>query len=194
MPKPRVLVVALLALVATVAAPAPGQGRPDPNRLITAQRDAMKQLAFMDGVWKGPAWSMLPTGEKHHITQTERIGTFLDGTVRVIEGRGYEPDGTVAFNALGIISYDAGKKAFSMRSYAMGRSGDYVVTPTENGFSWEIPAGPMTIRYTAVIEDGTWHETGDRVMVEQEPVRFFEMTLSRIGDSTWPAGGAVPPE
>jgi len=25
-----------------------------------------------------------------------------------------------------------------------------------------------------------------------EPVRFFEMTLTRVGDTTWPAEGAVP--
>jgi hypothetical protein len=79
-----------------------------------------------------------------------------------------------------------------MRSYAMGHAGDFVLTPTADGFSWEIPAGPMTIRYTAVIKDGTWREVGDRIMPEKEPVRFFEMNLTRVGDSTWPAGGAVP--
>src|SRR6478672_6854315 len=44
------------------------------------------------------AWPGLepPTLErKHTITQTERIGPFLDGSVKVIEGRGCEPDGRV---------------------------------------------------------------------------------------------------
>src|SRR5689334_16564952 len=65
------------------------QGRPDPASLIASQREAMKQFALMDGVWRGPAWTILPSGEKHNITQTERIGPFLDGSIKVIEGRGY---------------------------------------------------------------------------------------------------------
>ena len=28
----------------------------------------------------------------------------------------------------------------------------------------------------------------------QPPVRFFETKLARIGDSDWPAAGAVPPK
>src|SRR5262245_24759201 len=71
-------------------AAASAQGRPDPAALLAAQREAMAPLAFMDGVWRGPAWTILPSGEKHNVTQTERIGPFLDGSVKVIEGRGYD--------------------------------------------------------------------------------------------------------
>ena len=78
-----------------------------------------------------------------------------------------------------------------MRSYAQGRSGDFSFTPTADGFQWEIPAGPMTIRYTAVVKDGSWHEVGDRVLPDGQAVRFFEMNLSRLGDSDWPAAGAI---
>jgi hypothetical protein len=69
------------------------QVRSDPATLIAAEKDAMVPLAFMDGVWRGPAWTLRPSGEKHGITQTERIGPFLDGSVKVIEGRGYDDDG-----------------------------------------------------------------------------------------------------
>lgn len=62
------------------------------------------------------------------------------------------------------------------------------------GYVWGIPAGPMTIRYTAVIKDGAWLEVGDRIMLFKEPVRFFEMNLKRVSDSNWPAAGAVPPK
>jgi hypothetical protein len=184
---------AVALLIVTVAVPfvASGQGRPDAAALIEAQSKAMASLAFMDGVWRGPALTIRPSGEKHAITQTERIGPFLDSTVKVIEGRGYEADGKVGFNALGIISYSPDKRAYSMRSYAMGSAGDFVMTPTADGYVWEIPAGPMTIRYTAVIKDGKWHEVGDRIMPEKEPVRFFEMNLTRVGDSSWPGGGAI---
>ena len=46
-----------------------GQTRPDPASLIKSQREAMQRLAMMDGVWRGPAWTILPSGEKHNITQ-----------------------------------------------------------------------------------------------------------------------------
>lgn len=171
-----------------------GQAPPDPVALMNAQRAAMATFSFMDGVWRGPATSVLPNGDKHAITQTERIGPLLDGTIRLIEGRGYEANGTTSFNAFAVLSYDVASKSFRMRSHAMGRSGDYPVQRTADGFAWEIPAGPMTIRYNAIVKDGVWIETGDRVVPGRDPVRFFEMRLERLGDSAWPAAGAVPPK
>jgi hypothetical protein len=169
------------------------QARPDPAALLTAEREAMLRLSFMDGVWRGPAWTILPSGEKHSITQTERIGPFLDGAVKVIEGRGYDPAGKVAFNAFGTVSYNPAMRVYTLHSYAQGQVGDFALTPTADGYVWEIPAGPMTIRYTAVIKDGAWREVGDRLMPGQEPVRFFEMNLKRVGDTNWPAAGAISP-
>lgn len=191
----RFVPAALVLFAASLPMAALAQGPPNPAALITAQREAMAPLAYMDGVWRGPAWSMSATGEKHNITQTERIGPFLDGSVKVIEGRGYDDQGKVTFNALGIISYDTDQKNYSMRSYAMGRSGDFPVTTTADGYIWEIPAGPgMTIRYTAVVKDGKWHEVGDHIMPGKEPLRIFEMTLTRVGDSSWPGAGAISPK
>ena len=186
------IAVAGLSLMAAGAPSiASGQGRPDSAALIAAQREAMGRFAVMDGVWRGSAWTMLPSGEKHNITQTERVGPFLDGSVKVIEGRGYGGDGSVDFNALAIISYDLETRAYNMRSYAQGHVGDFVLTPTVDGFEWEMRAGSMTMRYTAVIRDGTWREVGDRILPDKEPIRFFEMTLTRVGDTNWPAAGAV---
>ena len=154
----------------------------------------MLPLAYMDGVWRGPAWTILASGDKHTITQTERIGPFLDGSVKVIEGRGYDPDGKVTFNAFGTISFDPAKSAYTMHSHAMGSVGDFALKPTAVGYIWEITAGPMTIRYTAVVKDGAWREVGDRIAPGKEPVRSFEMNLKRVGDTTWPAAGAVSPK
>jgi hypothetical protein len=182
---------AAAALLMTVALAA--QERPDPAALMAAQREAMAKLAFMDGVWRGPASTTRPSGEKHDITQTERIGPLLGGVVKVIEGRGYEPDGKTTFNALGIISYDVAKRAYTMRSYAMGYAGDFPVTLTADGFTWSIPAGPTTIRYTAVVKDGTWIEVGDRIVPGKDPERIFEMRLRRVGGSDWPGVGAISP-
>lgn len=185
---------ALLSLTFGLPSTASAQGRQDPATLIAAQKEGMAPLAYMDGVWRGPAWTLLPSGEKHTITQTERIGPFLDGSVKVIEGRGYNPDGKVTFNAFGTISYDPATHAYTLHSYAQGHVGDFVLTPTADGYVWQIPAGPMTIRYTAVIKDGAWKEVGDRIVPGKEPVRFFEMNLKRIGDTNWPAAGAISPK
>jgi hypothetical protein len=186
----------LTFLVAAAGAPlaASAQGRPDPTVAIAAQREAMAPLAYMDGVWRGPASTTLPSGEKHVITQTERIGPFLDGSVKVIEGRGYGADGKVSFNALGIISYNPATRGYTLHSHALGSVGDFVLQRKPDGFVWEIPAGPATIRYTAVVKEGVWHEVGDRVTPDKDPIRFFEMTLKRVGDTDWPAGGAISPK
>jgi hypothetical protein len=186
--------VALVSLVAASSTPASAQGRPDAAQLIAAQRQAMDTLSFMNGVWRGTAWTMLPSGEKHTITQTERIGSFLDGSIKVIEGRGYDADGKVTFNALGIVSYDPAKQAYTMHSHAMGMVGDFALVPNGTGFTWTIPAGPMTIRYTATVQDGAWREVGDRIAPGKDPVRFFEMNLKRVGDTDWPGAGAIPPK
>jgi hypothetical protein len=190
----RALALGIMVVAAAPAARGQGQGRPDPAALIAAQREAMVQLAFMDGVWRGPAWTILPSGEKHNITQTERIGPFLDGSVKVIEGRGYDADGKVTFNAFGTIYYNPATKAFTLHSHSMGNVGDFALTPSAGGYVWEIPAGAMTIRYTAAIKDSVWHEVGDRVTPGKDPVRFFEMDLKRVGDTDWPGAGAIGPK
>ena len=203
MPRLRLAALVLLILSAgnTVTAraqqspdaPARAHQPPDAAALIAAQREGMARLAYMDGVWRGTAWTLPPSGEKHTMTQTERIGPFLGGSVRIIEGRGYEADGTVGFNALGIVSYKPDQKAYNFHAYAQGNVGDFAFTPTADGYMWEIPMGPMSIRYTAVIKDGTWREVGDRIMPGKDPIRFFEMNLTRVGDTDWPAAGAIPP-
>jgi hypothetical protein len=184
----------LLCLLTAVTASTVYTQRPDPDVVLKAQREAIAPLAFMDGEWRGTGWAYSPSGEKVEFTQTERVGPFLGGSVKVIEGKAYDAKGNVSFNAFGTIYFDTAKKTYTMHSYAQGNVGDFAFKPTADGFVWEIPAGPMTIRYTAVIKDGTWHEVGDRIMPGKDPARIFEMTIKRIGNTTWPAGGAVKPK
>lgn len=184
----------ILAAAALLAAASAGaQAPPDPRTAIAAQTAGLAKLSFLDGVWRGPAWALTPGGERHEVTQTERIGPFLGGSVRIIEGRGYVADGSVGFNALGIISFDPRSGGYSLRSYAMGQKGDFPLKVTPNGYQWETPAGPgAVIRYTATVANGMLHEVGDRVAGDAKPVRIFEMKLKRIGNTKWPAGDAVP--
>jgi hypothetical protein len=185
---------ALFLTVACATAAFAQPGAETVAQRMAVQRDAMAKLASMDGTWRGPAVTTLPNGQKHEIIQTERIGSFLDGTVKVLEGRGFEPDGKVSFNAFGTISYNTTSKAYTLHSYAMGQVGDFALVPNADGYVWEIPAGPVTIRYTMIFKNGTWREVGDRLMQGKEPVRFFEMNLKRVGDTDWPAAGAMTPK
>ena len=191
--RPRVLTL-LLVISGSASSVAAQQFQQDPAVLMAAQREAMKALASLDGIWRGTAWTILPNGEKHTVIHTERVGSFLGGSVKVIEGRAYESDGTVRFNAFATISFNPTTKSYKIHSYALGYVGDYVLTPTADGYSWEIPAGPMTIRYTATIKDGMWREVGDRIAPGKEPIRIMELTVKRIGDTKWPEDGAVAPK
>jgi hypothetical protein len=110
--------------------------------------------------------------------------------VKVIEGRGYDPDGKVTFNAFGTIFLNPATKVYTLHSHAMGNVGDFVLTLAPDGYTWDIP-GLMTIHYTAVIKDGAGREVGDRIVPGKDPVRFFEMNLKRVGDTDWPAAGAI---
>ena len=180
------------ALALTLAAPVGAQTRPDSAALIAQQREAMAAFAHMDGVWRGPAWSLTPAGRRELI-QTERIGTFLGGSVRVIEGRGYNEDGSIGFNALGVISFNPATRAYTMTSWAQGNAGAFPIRPTPDGYVWEIPAGPgAVIRYTGTIRDGILREIGERIAGDAPPMQFFEMNLRRVGDTGWPAADPVP--
>lgn len=188
----RPMLIAAATLISMLA-PAPVIAQAADPAMIAAEREAMAKLAWMDGTWRGPATTQLPTGE-HRVTQTERIGPMLGGTIRVLEGKGFNPDGSIGFNAFAILSYDPATKAYTLHSHAQGRVGDFRLTPTADGYFWEIPAGPMTIRYTATLKGGSWREVGDRIIAGQPPVRFFDMTLARVGDTSWPAGGGLAPQ
>ena len=180
----------LLAAHASTAQTPEAAGPWDPASRIAAQREAMRALSFMDGEWRGRAEV---DGGRRSVVHTERAGPMLDGSVRVVEGRSYDESGGTPFNALGIISYDPMRRAYSMHSYAMGYAGDFPLEVRPDGYSWTQPMGPgSSIRYTATVRDGEWHEVGERVTEGGAPVRTFEMRLRRIGDSAWPGAGAVP--
>ncbi|MEO7056113.1 MAG: DUF1579 domain-containing protein [Caldimonas sp.] len=184
---------ALFSVLIVATAPVVAQ-RPDPAAMIAAQTEAMKSFAMLDGVWRGPAMAVQPDGSRTTFVQTERIGPFLGGSIKVIEGRGYDGAGRVRFNAFGIVSYNAATSQYTLHSYAQGYVGDFPFEATGNGYRWAIPIGPATVRYTAVVEDGELHEVGDRVAPGQEPARVFEMHLKRVTDTDWPAAGAIPPQ
>lgn len=184
----------LTLLLLAAAHPATAQRPPDSAALMAAEKTAIAKLTMMDGVWRGSAWTITPGG-RHDVTHTERVGPLLGGALKVIEGHSYNSDGSTGFNAFAVVSWNVQAQAYTMRSYAQGYSGDFPLKVEPDGYSWEAPAGPgAVIRYKATIANGTWREVGFRVAGEATPVQVFEMNLRRIGDSSWPAAGAVPPK
>ena len=162
----------------------------DPAARLAAQREAMKALAFMDGEWRGTATAE-EVGEMRH---TERVGTLLDGTVRLVEGRAYDSAGKTRFNAFAIISYDPVRRTYMMHTHAMGYAGNYPLTVLADGFSWSHPDRPgAVVRYRATIKDGEWHEVGERVAGNARPVKTVELRVRRTGASAWPQAGTVEP-
>jgi hypothetical protein len=181
---------AVAAAILLAAEPALAQ-EADPGT-IAAQRAAMQKLDWMRGRWRGPAMGQGAGGD-YRVTQTERIGPALDGTLLVVEGKGFRGDGSAGFHAFGILSFDPHSGDYSLRSYAQGYAGTFKLSPNGTGYVWEIPAGPMTMRYTATLHDGIWTEVGDRIVPGQPPQRFFQMDLKRVGDTAWPEEGAQTP-
>lgn len=180
-------------LLLAMSLQAQGAAPPDREAMMDEQKTALAPLAILDGTWRGPA-KVYEGGRVIELTQTERVGPFLGGAVRVIEGRGFLPDGTLRFNAFAVISWLPMAKKYNFRSYAEGFERDFPIDIHPDGFTWSINAGPAgTIRYTAKVKDNVWTERGERVVEGQPPILIFEMALQRIGNTSWPDAGAVAP-
>lgn len=166
---------------------------PENTQLVAQQRTALARLARYDGIWRGEATVYNADGTTLALIQTERVGPMLDGTLRVIEGRGFLPDGTLVFNAFAVISFSPGSGKYTFRSHAQGYAGDFALEVHDDGFAWSMPAGPATLRYTSTVKDDQWVEVGERIESGKPPVKTFEMRLRRVGNTTWPAGDAPGP-
>lgn len=195
MPSPRRLLSAFVAplLIGSALVPAAALAQAQHPTGTEEQREAMKRLAWMDGEWRGTATAMTGPGQTRTMPHTERIGTLLGGSIRVVEGHSYAEDGSTLFNAFAVISWDDQGDRFVMRSYANGQSNDYPLEADADGFRWTVTTARGQIRYDMKLVDGQWIETGDYVMEGRPPFRVIEMKLDRIGDSAWPAAGPVSP-
>ena len=190
----RALITTILLLAScSHPKPTPSTSLP-PVKPTPTVAAAMSKLGFMRGVWEGVAEGKTPDGKHYKVTQTERMGPLLGGDVIVIEGRGYEADGSTAFNALAVVSWNLHTRAYEIRSYTQGHAGTFPLELTADGYVWQVPAGPGAVmRFTATVTADRWREVGDYVADGRPPVRSFEMNLSRVGDTDWPLTTPVSP-
>ena len=142
---------------------------------------------------RGTARIFLPDGKTRELVQTERVGSMLGGSVKVIEGRGHGSDGGLEFNAFAVISYAPASGKYTFNSWAQGMKGEFPFELRPDGFVWTMDFGRFSMRHTAVIQGNTWTEVGERLVEGQPPVRTVEVRLRRIGRTDWPAAGAVAP-
>lgn len=172
-----VAVVAVVGLGTTdVGAQAAGPPR--------ASLEAMEALHELVGDWSGDGWMALPTGERVTFLGTEQVRPELRGLLLVVRGQfaaADDPDGPPVHEALGIVSYDAGQRAYAFRAYTLdGRSGTFPLEPTEGGFVWSMDMPQGRIRYTVRLSESTWHEVGEITFDDGATWRpFLEMTLQR---------------
>lgn len=152
----------------------------------TAQIDAIKKLAFLEGEWKGEGW-MDFGGQKQTMSITEKAETRLSGVVLVVEGLGEvtipgQEKPMRVHEALGVISYDPGSKGYKMRSWlANGMTKEFDVKLENGKIIWGYEQPPMGhVRYTIQLNDkGQWFEIGERSADGKTWTQFFEMALTR---------------
>lgn len=83
--------------------------------------------------------------------------------------------------------YDPGKRSYTLHLHAQGLVGDFAFTPTSDGYTWEVPIGPATLRYTATVKDGKLHEVGDRIATAASSCASSTCALSGSATPTGPA-------
>lgn len=191
----RVLCLALgigIGVSIALAAQAPQQ---TPAQMVAAQQAAIAKIAYLDGIWRGSGWMIDRPGETpRQMTMTYRVGPFLDGTVRIIEIRGYLADGKLGFHAFNTVSFDSQTGQYVMNARAAGRSGAFSFQAAgERNYAWQIGSLTAGLHYTGKVENGVWTEIGRAISPGAEPVIMSDYTLRRVGDTDWPEAGALGP-
>jgi hypothetical protein len=150
---------------------------------IAAQRAALNKLDYLVGKWSGEARVARGPGEPLELIQTEEAQYKLDGLVLIIEGVGKtKADGTVALQALGIISYDDEAETYRMRAYNDGRYLETDVKLNENGegLTWGFAMGEIkTSSVLRINEKGAWTEVTEIAIGSQPAWKYMEVTVSR---------------
>ena len=148
-----------------------------------AVRTAIAKLDFMVGRWRGTAWQQRGP-ERVTTNMLEVVERKLEGAVLHVEGRGTVPvsgaEDRVVHHALGVISYDARAKTYTLRSYiSSGQWGDFTLSPIDGGVVWtrEVPGG--RIRNTARFTATEWHETGEFSSDGNTWTQVMEIRLKR---------------
>jgi hypothetical protein len=148
------------------------------------QRAAMKKLDFLAGEWSGHASVARGPGVVIELTQTESAQFKLGGLVLEIEGVGRtKPDGTLALQALGLISFDDASGSYHMRAFNDGRWLETEVKLLEDGagLSWGFSLGDISTKSVLRInEKGEWTELAEITVGAKPPQKLMELSVRRV--------------
>lgn len=162
---------------------------------VATQKAQMARIAHFDGVFVGPAMTYPLDGKPPFAGRiVQRIGPFLDGAVRLMEGRIYSPQGALRFNGLIVFDYDVDAGRHRASLFANGRKIVTEVVLNPRGYHLDIPVPGarafrrihVTLLPTQFLEQVDYHAEG------KKPIKEFEMTLDRMGSSDWPLGRPNP--
>ena len=121
---------------------------------------------------------------EHSITQTERIGPMLDGSIKVIEGRATTPMArppSTPSPRFPTTRRPRPTPCIPMRWGASAISSSLRRLMASRGNSCRTGDDPLYRHVKQV-----WREVGDSIAPARTPVRFFEMNLKRVGARTGP--------
>jgi hypothetical protein len=169
---PTLPILLLLSATALAQTPVP-----------TEQLEAISQLDWLVGTWKGDGWIEFRPGERHTFAQTEIVQKKAGDTVLTIEGHGVTGaagTNTTVLDAFTVVSYNPREKKYRWMSHTdKGYATDVELTVGKGTFQWAVKAGNFgTMRYTMTLnEKKQWSEIGEMSQDNQTWRKFFEMTL-----------------
>lgn len=136
-------------------------------------------LPIKPGEWVGKGWIKMGP-EKHEFEQHEKITSFLEGSVLMIEGTGTQ-NGETIHKAMAVLSYDVATSAYKFRSFKDGYMTDADCGLNADGsFYWTMKNPRGIVRYVISLKDEKWIETGSFSFDNGENwMPFFEMTLTK---------------
>lgn len=181
----KIQTAGLALLGALCSAAALAQPRSEPP---TAQIEAIKKIAWLEGVWEGSASFVTPTGSAP-AKSWERVALAAGGTALLIQGRhfGVGADGqagALMHDAAGLVSFDERSGRYRIVTQTKEGRGGSFEGKVENGvFSWFIPRPGGHVRYDIQRNDkGQWSELGFNCN-DGAPTctEFLRMTLDRKG-------------
>ena len=142
----------------------------------------MKKLENWVGNWSGEGWMMMGPGSKKEFTQKEEITSKLNGLLIMVEGKGTSKETQeIIHNAFALISYDEKDSIYSFQAHLVnGLTTDATASWNGDAFEWGFsPPNGGHIKYSIVLKDDTWHETGAYSADGNMWHQFFEMNLTK---------------
>lgn len=144
----------------------------------------MKKLDFVVGEWSGHVSAVRGPGVVVELDQTEAAQFKLDGLVLMIEGVGRtRPDGKLAVQALGLISFDDASGSYRMRAYNDGRwlETDVKLLEDGRGLSWGFSLGEISTKSVLRINDkGEWTELAEITIGTRPPQKLMELVVRPV--------------